>query len=548
MIERASQRPAPRAPAWIVLAAVAATFAGSLRFPFAGYDDPRYAVQNPLVTHPLGQGWLELLKTPRLGYPQPVTVLSYALNRLVLGPAPWGFHLVNVLLHLGNVAMVRRIASGLGLSARAAAVAAMVFGLHPLVVEPVCWITGRKDLLATGLVLAGLAILLGGGTEAPFPRPRRWAAATLCGVLAIGAKPSVAIAPAILAAVLVTSRPRWAPSRVAAALAPLGLVGALALLSAGPGKGVVDVHPRSVPEIALDVLGAWALQLGHLVFPVDLVVSYARLPGDPSVLAMAAGALVMAALAPVVLRPRRSPAYAGLAWAVIAYAPMSGLLGVNRWTADSYMYLPLAGIVIAAVAALAPRVPSNLARAVGVAAPALGAALALESFAQSLDWRTPEGPWVAVAMRYPTNPVAYSEAARTLAWEGRRSEAQRAFLELDRKFPDFEWSLDGRADAQLAAGNPERARALLERGIRTGVRACADAYWMAILQGQITAMARDQDAIATSFDLAWPDMQQSVQDPVVWSRVAAVLDAAGLSDRAARVRERAPSARADSMR
>ena len=93
----------------LVLAATALTFAVSVSFPFIAWDDPRYAAANPLVLHPLGQGWKTLLTTPALGYPQPVTVLSFCVNRILFGMSPWSFHLVNVALHLLNVGLVYRL-------------------------------------------------------------------------------------------------------------------------------------------------------------------------------------------------------------------------------------------------------------------------------------------------------------------------------------------------------------------------------------------------------------------------------------------------------
>src|SRR5205814_125000 len=83
----------------------------------------------------------------------------------------------------------------------------------------------------------------------------------------------------------------------------------------------------------------------------------------PSMIAMIAGALVLIAVLVIAARAnKRGPIFAGLAVALVAFAPMSNVLAVNRWTADSYMYLPLAGVAIAAVAGVRRALASRVAR------------------------------------------------------------------------------------------------------------------------------------------------------------------------------------------
>lgn len=102
------------------------------------------------------------------GHYIPLTRLSWSLNYVTGGLDPWGYHLLNLLLHAANTILFYLVArrllaaasgegsqDGLGapeLSA-AAAVAALVFGAHPLRVEPVVWASARPDLLCATFVL-----------------------------------------------------------------------------------------------------------------------------------------------------------------------------------------------------------------------------------------------------------------------------------------------------------------------------------------------------------------------------------------------------------
>lgn len=81
---------------------------------------------------------------------RPFSALSFMVDARLWGGQAWGYRLTNFLLHTGTVALVMRLV-GHYCDARAFAVlaAGCVFALHPVVVEPVVWITGRSDVLAT---------------------------------------------------------------------------------------------------------------------------------------------------------------------------------------------------------------------------------------------------------------------------------------------------------------------------------------------------------------------------------------------------------------
>lgn len=85
---------------------------------------------------------------------RPLTALTYAANFALGGLAPWGYHLANALLHALVVLLVFLVALRAGLADRWAAAAALLFAIHPIHVEAVANVTGRKDLLATLFVLA----------------------------------------------------------------------------------------------------------------------------------------------------------------------------------------------------------------------------------------------------------------------------------------------------------------------------------------------------------------------------------------------------------
>ncbi|MDA1001091.1 MAG: glycosyltransferase family 39 protein [bacterium] len=119
----------------------------------AGYiwDDPEYLTANPLVQGGLaglGRIWIPFETVQYY----PLVFSAFWAEHALWGLAPFGYHLVNVLLHAGSALLVWRILLRLGVPG--AWLAAAIFAVHPVHVESVAWVTERKN------VLSGLFYLL----------------------------------------------------------------------------------------------------------------------------------------------------------------------------------------------------------------------------------------------------------------------------------------------------------------------------------------------------------------------------------------------------
>jgi hypothetical protein len=508
--------------------------ARTIGFPFSGLDDGMYFRENPLVTDPGSHSLFELLTTEHIGYPIPITILSYLVDKAFVGIQPWRFHLTNVLLHAANAAWVALLARRLGTSRAAATLAGAWFAVHPLVVEPVSWVTGRKDLLATFFSLLALSFAVGE------PRARRWWAAGTSAVAAMLSKPTAATLPAML----------WAGMRPRIRRKLLGFVALLFALNLGIGIAGVVAFRKQQPigavgasELVGNVIGAWTLSLGHVVWPLDLLPYYFRTSDDPPAWGNVLSLVALAGLVWVAWRytKRGTPARVGLAWAFWAYVPVAGFLGHNRWTSDSYLYLPLVGVVIAGAAAwerLAARRSAALSFGLGLLA---ALSLSTLSVAQAEVWRSPERMWRAVSARYTTTPVPLKELAATLQWMGRDAEAMETLVELDRRFESDPRWLVPRAAAQVAAGNPSRAVELLRWGVRSGDPVAARQLLELTLRGLRDPVARSKDDLRRAFELAWPTWSQE-SDRRSDAALVELLTSLGLETDAERVRRRSSHA------
>ena len=78
---------------------------------------------------------------------RPLRDLSYALDLKIWGEGPFGFHLTNILIHSANVLLVFSLIRRLSDDLVTAALAAVIFAVHPMQTDAVTYISGRRDLL-----------------------------------------------------------------------------------------------------------------------------------------------------------------------------------------------------------------------------------------------------------------------------------------------------------------------------------------------------------------------------------------------------------------
>src|SRR5438874_627491 len=88
----------------------------------------------------------------------PLLYTSYWVQQRLLGDSTTGYHLVNLLLHIGCVVLVLKILRFLRVPG--AELAAMIFALHPVNVETVAWIAERKNALSGIFALAATLFYL----------------------------------------------------------------------------------------------------------------------------------------------------------------------------------------------------------------------------------------------------------------------------------------------------------------------------------------------------------------------------------------------------
>ena len=139
-----------------VLAITFIAFIPALTNDFVNWDDDYNLSNNTNTALLTWSNIVKIFSEPVIGNYNPLPIMTFAIERSIFGLNPTVFHVNNVLLHLVCVFFVYRIFRSLNLNAVASGLGALLFGIHPMRVESVAWVTERKDVLFGAFFLAAL--------------------------------------------------------------------------------------------------------------------------------------------------------------------------------------------------------------------------------------------------------------------------------------------------------------------------------------------------------------------------------------------------------
>ena len=307
----------------------------------------------------------------------PILYTTFWIEHRIWGFAPAGYHVVNILLHFANAALLWRLL--VRLAVPGAWLAAAVFAVHPVHTESVAWVIARKDLLS-GLFYLWAALAWFRFTERP--GLRRYLAVAALFVAGALCKSVVVTLPAAL---LVFHW--WERGRVTRGdllrLAPLfcvALVLAAVDMSFYQSRESLSLDYSFTERVLIAGRALW-FYAGKLLWPAGLAVVYPLWEisvSDPRAWAYPAAAAAL----PISLwflrrRTGRGP-LAGILFFGVTLSPALGFFDYGymqfSFVADRYQYLACAG-VMAVFAGAAAHGWGRLPGAARKAAPGIAAAL-----------------------------------------------------------------------------------------------------------------------------------------------------------------------------
>jgi len=275
----------------------------------------------------------------RSNYYRPMFFLGNWFTAHAISASPWGFHLINLLLHAAVVGLVWLVSTNLVADRRISLIAATLFAVHPIHTEAVAWITDTVDLQCTFFFL--LAVFL--YTRPDSSRVMTEIAISACYFVALLWKEPAATFLLVIVAYdcLVQRVPQWRR------YVPIVLVtGIYFLMRYRALNGVVPITYHSTmslseyPLIAATGVGTY---ISKLIAPIYLSMYY-----DPVAPSLVYGSLLGGWIVVAVLlsRAQREISWA-LLWIVLTLSPALAVSRISMPVSERNLYLASVGYCLA---------------------------------------------------------------------------------------------------------------------------------------------------------------------------------------------------------
>jgi len=238
---------------------------------FVSWDDGEYVLENTFLKN----GDLKsLLITPMQGNIHPLTMFTLFINYLISADNAWSYHLFNLIFHLINCFLVFRLAMALSKGNTIISfTTAILFGIHPVHVESVAWVSERKDVLYALFFIAGLVSYT---KYADTNSRKQYFLTILFFILSLLSKPSAVVFPlAILCIDLLRKRPlsvRLFVEKIPFFALSL-IMGIMTFFAQQKASSFGKIHFEAINKILYGFYGIM-MYIVKMIAPVNLSVFY----------------------------------------------------------------------------------------------------------------------------------------------------------------------------------------------------------------------------------------------------------------------------------
>jgi tetratricopeptide (TPR) repeat protein len=447
---------------------------GSLDNPFVNWDDYSLITQNEYIQS-ISWSNLKAIFTPGVvGAYQPIRNISYAIDHALWGQDTVGYHITNIVFYgLTAVVLFLLLSHYLGWF-WAAAAGALIFAVHPIHVEPVAWLSGRKDALAGFFFL--LSVLYYAKLDKAGMTPREWrvryAVSLIAFLLSVFSKPTAVVLPALLVlhdltfpkgAGLRLALRRW--KRYLPFIAVAAAMTAITIYVGVKGDVVKTPHGGNFYSQFLTMLIVIVKNIRLLFVPVDLstryVDYYATSIKDFEVVVSVIFAFLLLLFTALMWGRSRVVAF-GILWFGVTLSPVLNIVPISTLVADRYLYLPSVGYALLAglaFLAVARRVKVAGMILLSVVTIAVGAAYSYQTVNRTKVWSNNIELWGNVVRQNPSNVYGHYAFANVYLEERMYEEAGNEYRKTIRLAPEF-------PSAWIGLGNTYFMRDSLDTAIR----------------------------------------------------------------------------------
>ena len=413
---------------------------------------------------------------------RPLLMFTYWIN-YQLSKEPFGFHVLNVALHVCNGVLVFFIVRKLLALANARGskdfllpgFAAAVFLLHPIQTESVSYVAGRSECLSVLFFFAAFTVFLYRRSTAASWRVA--VAVLLLSGAAVASKEHTLVLPGLLLLTDYFWNPGFSFSgirrnwRIYTPLAAGGLVGLafIAKLLAGAPSAGFHIKDLTWYQYFFTECRAFFVYLRLFVFPIgqnlDYDYSISRNILDHGAIFGLVAILLLAGAAIYFRRQYPLASYGFLVY-LLLMAPTSSFVPIKDALAERRMYLPMIGLLLIVVAAL-DRIDLDRLhmgrRKLAAAMGAVAVILAIATWQRNQVWASDVALWEDAAHKAPWNARAHFQLAHAYYMTGRFGAAAASYAETARlQQPNYDLLVDWGL-AYDDAGQPDQALAKLKQ-------------------------------------------------------------------------------------
>jgi tetratricopeptide (TPR) repeat protein len=418
-----------------ILLMTAAAFSSSLQNGFTHWDDDINLTANPSIQTLSWNQIRDYFTGDRWGIYKPLVLLTYSVEYHLFSLNPHVYHATNLVLHLFNCLIVFGLVKVLCGRPGTAALAATLFGVHPLQVEAVAWATGRKDLLAGFFVLGSLLFYL---YYLERKKKKFYLLSLASFLLSFLAKPMGVAMPLALFFLdwykkrEFTGR-SWIEKIPFFALAAIFTFATLQIHQIS--RDIRPLSHFSYQNIMTAGFGFF-FYIGKSILPLRLSAYYPYPASGPwpIVFRCAPFFAVGVIAATYFLRNVSRAAFFGISFYLVMILPVLQIIqNTSAMAADRYAYVPILGIIYIVsygFVFLSDRLRGATQRILQAALLFLIATLAVLTWQRCRVWHDDISLWSDVLQKYPNVAVAYNnrgnEYQRLGAWDKAMSDFDRA--------------------------------------------------------------------------------------------------------------------------
>jgi len=438
----------------LIILVTGIAFYPALKNGFTNWDDRELLLENDSVKGLAAWNLRSIFSGSYAGFGgyTPLVFMSYALEYHFFQLDPRIFHIDNLLLHVLNTVLIYFFIFLISRNIRLSFITSLLFGIHPLHVESVAWIQGRKDLLFSLFFLAALISYL------LFLRNRDkkkiyYALSLLFFTCSLFSKVTAVALPFVILFLEAYPGRRLDKGALRRSIPFFALAIAflfLAFITLRPGSSGIPSpkgHLTYLQNLSL-FFYAFVFYISKILLPVRLMARYSADIGQYPLDLVLNGAIfaIASALIYSVHRRRTEIVSFGAAFFVLTLMPTLPFHFAGQPYADRYTYLPLAGILFIFSAFFFEILPNKwptrrilkygLGVFLGLAILLLGA----KTWALSRVWHDSISLWTHVLKIDPQNGIAYLDRGQAYidAWEPDKALADMDSLEkLEPKNPNL---------------------------------------------------------------------------------------------------------------